>query len=116
MSEHTEGGDTAVDLPIRMLGDRVLVSTKGEDAERRSGSGIVIPATVTMGHRLSWGRVVALGPAVRQVVLGDRVLFDPTDRPEVELEGSSYTLLREEEIHAVSTAEESSGDEVGMYL
>ncbi len=102
-------------LPIRMLGDRLLVTTEGEDAERRSGSGIVIPATVKMGRRLSWGTIVALGSSVRQVGLGDRVLFDPDDKPEVELDGSSYTLLREEELHAVSTAETSRSD-IGMYL
>lgn len=103
------------DLPIRMLGDRILIDTAGEDAERRSGSGIVIPATVTMGHRLGWGTIVALGPAVRQVVPGDRVLFDPKDRPEVEIDGSSYILLRESDLDAVATAEAAEGGP-GMYL
>jgi len=35
-----------------MLHDRVLVSTEGESGERRSGGGIVIPATVAIGERL----------------------------------------------------------------
>jgi chaperonin GroES len=58
-------------LPIRMLHDRVLVSTDAEAGERRSGGGIVIPATAKMGRRLVWGRVVALGGNVRVVELGD---------------------------------------------
>lgn len=68
------------DLPVRMLHDRILVSTEGESGERRSGGGIVIPATVAMGRRLAWARVVAVGPGVRTVQIADRVLFDPDDR------------------------------------
>ena len=48
-------------LPIRMLHDRVLVSQEGEGGERRSGGGIVIPATASMGKRLAWAKVVAIG-------------------------------------------------------
>jgi chaperonin GroES len=42
-------------LPIRLLHDRVLVSTDNEPGERRSSAGIVIPATVAIGRRLAWG-------------------------------------------------------------
>ena len=101
--------------PVRMLGDRVLLTTDGEDGERRSGAGIVIPATASMGRRLAWASVVAVGPNVRHVVRGDRVLFDPEDRAEVELESRSYVLLRERDLHAVSQA--PPGDErTGLYL
>jgi len=102
-------------LPIRMLHDRVLVSTEGEAGERRSGSGIVIPATASMGKRLSWARVVAIGQHVRQVAIGDRVLFDPQDRAEVELQGSEYVLLRERDLHAVAAAV-ADGGQTGLYL
>ena len=102
-------------LPIRMLGDRVLVDVEGEPGERRSGAGIVIPATASVGRRLSWGSVVAAGPHVRQVSLGDRVLFDPEDRAEVEVATSTYVLLRERDLHAVAASE--GGDErTGLYI
>ncbi len=98
-----------------MLGDRVLVDVEGEGGERRSGSGIVIPATASVGRRLSWGAVVAAGPHVRQVSLGDRVLFDPEDRAEVEVASSTYVLLRERDLHAV--AESGQGSErTGLYI
>jgi len=38
-------------LPIRMLHDRVLVSLENE-GERKSGGGILIPATAAVGKRL----------------------------------------------------------------
>jgi len=102
-------------LPIRMLHDRVLVSIDRESGERRSGSGIVIPATAAMGKRLSWAEVVATGQHVRQVQIGDRVLFDPEERAEVELQGQDYVLLRERDIHAVA-APRVEGGQTGLYL
>jgi chaperonin GroES len=98
-----------------MLHDRVLVSTEGETGERRSGGGIVIPATVAIGRRLAWALVVSAGANVRSVKVGDRVLFDPEDRAEVELRGKDYVLLRERDLHTVS-AERSSDGKTGLYL
>lgn len=102
-------------LPIRMLHDRVLVSSEDEAGERRSNSGIVIPATVAIGKRLSWAKVVATGASVRNVEIGDRVLYDPEDRAEVEVRGQDYTLLRERDLHAVA-AERISDGATGLYL
>lgn len=107
--------DDSSSLPIRMLHDRILVSTDTEGGERKSDSGLVIPATVSMGRRLAWGLVVAAGNNVRTVQIGDRVLYDPEDRAEVEVRGADYTLLRERDLHAV--AAERVGDEsTGLYL
>ena len=102
-------------LPIRMLHDRVLVSTDGEGGERRSSAGILIPATATVGKRLSWATVVAAGPNVRQVQIDDRVLYDPEDRAEVELQSTPYVLLRERDIHAVAAPRVEDGH-TGLYL
>ncbi|WP_425310842.1 co-chaperone GroES [Ammonicoccus fulvus] len=98
-----------------MLHDRVLVTTEGEAGERRSGGGILIPATVQMGRRLTWGKVVAAGGSVRAVKVADRVLFDPQDRAEVEVRGKDYVLLRERDLHAVA-AERLSEGHTGLYL
>ena len=102
--------------PIRMLHDRVLVSIDSDAGERRSSGGIVIPATAAMaGRRLAWSRVVAIGTNVRSVEVGDRVLFDPEDKAEVEVHGEDYALMRERDIHAVAT--DRLGDsQTGLYL
>ncbi|HET9658101.1 MAG TPA: co-chaperone GroES [Kineosporiaceae bacterium] len=102
-------------VPIRMLHDRVLVSVEGEAGERRSNSGIVIPATAAVGKRLGWATVVAIGQHVRQVQVGDRVLYDPEERAEVELQGAQYVLLRERDIHAVAAPRVEDG-QTGLYL
>ncbi len=98
-----------------MLHDRVLVSVDRE-GERRSSGGIVIPATAAMGgRRLAWSRVVAAGPQARAVEVGDRVLFDPEDKAEVEVTGELYVVVRERDIHAVA-AERLGDDQTGLYL
>lgn len=102
--------------PIRMLHDRVLVVLDREAGERRSSGGIVIPATAAMGaRRLAWSRVAAIGPHVRSVEVGDRVLFDPEDKGEVEVNAETYILMRERDIHAVA-AERLGDTATGLYL
>jgi chaperonin GroES len=107
--------DTDQGLPIRLLHDRVLVRIESGDGERRSSAGIVIPATASLGRRLSWATAVGVGPNVRAIVTGDRVLYDPEDRSEVELQGREYVLLRERDVHAVA-ARRVEPDATGLYL
>jgi chaperonin GroES len=102
--------------PIKMLHDRLLVELDSESGERRSAGGIVIPATAAMGgRRLAWSRVVAAGPHARSVEVGDRVLFDPEDKAEVEVQGEVYVVMRERDVHAVA-AERLEGSSTGLYL
>ena len=97
-----------------MLHDRVLVKTTTEDGDRRSSGGILIPATAQVSKRLVWAEVLAIGNHVRAVELGDRVLFSPDDRHEVEISGESYLLLRERDVHAVAAQRVDEG--TGLYL
>ncbi|HSY14635.1 MAG TPA: co-chaperone GroES [Jatrophihabitantaceae bacterium] len=101
-------------LPIKMLHDRLLVRTSREDGERRSTGGILIPATAQLAKRLIWAEVLAVGNHVRAVEVGDRVLFSPDDRHEVEIAGDEYLLLRERDVHAV--AAERNDANTGLYL
>ena len=102
--------------PIKMLHDRILVELDREAGERRSSGGIVIPATAAMGaRRLSWSRVVAVGPHARSVEPGDRVLFDAEDKAEVEVSGEVYIVMRERDDHAVA-AERVGEEATGLYL
>ena len=100
--------------PIKMLNDRVLVQLPQAEGERRSRSGILIPATAQVGKRLAWAEVVGIGPHVRTIQLGDSVLFNPEDRYEVEVQGEDYLILRERDIHAVASERIEGG--TGLYL
>ena len=107
---------TGEKTPIRMLHDRLLVAVDQDPGERRSSGGILIPATASMAaRRLSWCRVVAVGPNVRSVEVEDRVLFDVEDKAEVEVSGELYVVLRERDVHAVA-ADRLGDSQTGLYL
>ncbi len=102
--------------PIKMLHDRILCESDTEAGERRSSGGIVIPATAAMGaRRLAWSKVVAVGPHARAVEAGDRVLYDPEDKAEIEVRGEEFVLLRERDLHAVASERLEDG-QTGLYL
>jgi chaperonin GroES len=101
-------------LPIRMLHDRVLVRIPTDDGERRSTGGIVIPSTAQVATRLIWAEVLAIGNHVRAIEVGDRVLFSPEDRSEVEVGGETYLIMRERDVHAV--AAHRIEPSTGLYL
>ena len=97
-----------------MLSDRLLVQIPKTEGERASRGGILIPATAEVSKRLAWAEVVAIGPQVRNIEAGDRVLFNPEDRYEVEVRGEDYLILRERDIHAVASERIEGG--TGLYL
>lgn len=99
---------------IRMTADRILVHQRQEPGERRSRAGILIPATASVGRRLLWAEVVAVGPTVRNIEPGDRVLFSPEDAFEVDVRGDDYQIVRERDVHAV--ASERGEGQTGLYL
>ena len=103
-----------VRLPIKMLHDRVLVSLRRDDGDRRSTGGILIPATAQIAKRLVWGEARGVGAHVRQIKVGDQVLFSPDDQHEVEVHGEDLLILRERDVHAV--AAERIDEAGGLYL
>lgn len=101
-------------LPIMMLHDRLLVKDAGDDGDRRSAGGILIPATAQVAKRLRWGKVLGAGPSVRNVKVDDRVLYAGEDQHEVEINAETYVILRERDVHAV--AAERVDVSTGLYL
>ena len=101
-------------LEIQMLHDRLLVRTIPDKSERRSSAGLVIPDTVKLATKLVWGEVAGSGTSAGHVKTGDRVLFDPEEQGEVELNGERYVVLRERDVHAI--AKEAPERGTGLYL
>jgi chaperonin GroES len=105
----TESGQS-----VRMTADRILVRKPG-DSERSTKTGLLIPATAaSVNKRCIWSEVVAVGPNVRAIEVGDNVLHLPDGGLEVEVRGEEYILLRERDIHAV--ASDRTDVETGLYL
>lgn len=88
----------------------VNVVLKRKPAEEKSAHGIILPGSA---HQISnIGKILAIGdgfllPSGKRVPLqvneGDRVLFDPNQVIEVEIEGEKYCILPETAIFAVLT-------------
>lgn len=99
---------------IQMLHDRVMVRPIKDSGERRSASGIVIPATAEQRLRLAWGEVCGAGPHVRTVKVGDKVLYLAEDQLEVDINDQSYLVMRERDLHAIASERPEYG--TGLYL
>ena len=113
-NERSETPGPSARQPITMLADRVLVQVPPAEGERRSRSGILIPATAQIAKRLVWAVVAAVGPHVRTIHGGDQVLFNPDESFEVDVAGEGYLILRERDIHAVASERLDNG--TGLYL
>lgn len=108
-------GTTEAGQSIRMTADRLLVR-KPADGERSTKTGLLIPATAaSVNKRCIWSEVVAVGPNVRAIEVGDNVLHLPDGGLEVEVRGDEFILLRERDIHAVAS-DRAEGGGTGLYL
>jgi chaperonin GroES len=107
----TGGGD------VHLTADRIVVRHP-DDGERTSRGGLLIPATASPApRRLIWSEVTLVGPDVRAVKAGDRVLFLPQSGLEVELDGHDFLLLRERDVQAVESPPPDGGErQPGQYL
>jgi chaperonin GroES len=101
---------------VRLTGDRIVVEHP-DDGERKTRAGLLIPATaVPAPKRCVWGDVSLVGPDVRTVKPGDRILYLPQAGLEVELNGHDYLLLRERDVQAVSSPADGHERQPGQYL
>ena len=99
---------------VAVLGDRVLVAPP-DDSERKSKGGILIPATArSIDRKGIWGETIGVGPHVRQLDVGDEVLYLPEDAIEVDVQGEPYLIVRERDVHAVASARRDGA--TGLYL
>jgi chaperonin GroES len=101
---------------VRLTADRIVV--RHPDAgERTSRGGLLIPATASPApKRCVWSDVILVGPDVRSVKEGDRVLFLPQAGLELELDGEDFLLLRERDVQAVAAAAGQGEHAPGQYL
>ena len=114
-AKRSRRGDGAGD--VHLTADRIVVRHP-DDGERTSRGGLLIPATAAPApRRLIWSEVALVGPDVRSVKPGDRVLFLPQSGLEVELDGHDFLLLRERDVQAVESRPAHDGErQPGQYL
>ena len=82
--------------PLQPLGDYVVA--QAEEAESKTKSGLYLPDNAK--EKPKTAKVVAVGPAAKQVKAGDRVVYKSYSTTEVKLDGTEYILVKEEDILA----------------
>ncbi|MBI4715278.1 MAG: co-chaperone GroES [Nitrospirae bacterium] len=81
-------------MKFKPLKERVFVSY-AEELDRTAG-GIYLPDTAK--EKPQRGKVEAVGSEVKDVKVGDVILFDKYSGSKINVEGTDYLILKEEDI------------------
>ena len=82
--------------PLQPLGDYVVA--QAEAADTKTKSGLYLPDNAQ--EKPKTAKVVATGPATRQVKVGDRIVYKSYANTDVKVDGADYILVKEEDILA----------------
>jgi chaperonin GroES len=83
-----------VPMKFKPLKDRVFISFT-EEVEKTPG-GIYVPDTAK--EKPQRGKVEAVGTEVKEVKVGDEVMFDRYAGSKVKMNGTEYLIVKEEDI------------------
>lgn len=81
---------------IKPLADYVVVQQ--EEAETKTASGIYLPTQAQEKPKVA--KVLAVGKDVKEVKVGDRVVYGGYSNTEIKQDGKDYIVIKEENIYA----------------
>lgn len=82
--------------PITPLADRVVAVR--EAVKTQTASGIYLPETSKEKPVIA--EVKAVGPDVKEVKLGDKIVYKEYSTTELKIDGTEYLIVREEDVLA----------------
>lgn len=82
-------------MKIKPLKDRVVVKYSSEELEKTPG-GIYVPDVAK--EKPQKGVVIEVGSEVKEVKVGDTVLFDKYAGSKIKIDDVEYLIIKEEEI------------------
>lgn len=83
-------------VPIQPLADYVVAQQ--DPAETKTASGLYIPGGAQDKPKVA--TILAVGPAVRSVKAGERVIYGGYSNTDVKIDKETYLLIKEENIYA----------------
>ncbi|HJP96846.1 MAG TPA: co-chaperone GroES [Candidatus Saccharimonadales bacterium] len=83
-------------VKVHPLADYVVA--QAEEAKTKTASGLYLPQNAAEKPKVA--KVVAMGPKVESVGLGDRIIYKSFSPTEVKVDGEEYLLVKEEDILA----------------
>lgn len=81
---------------IQPLADYVVA--EGEEAETKTASGLYLPEKAAEKPKIA--KVVAVGKDVKQLKVGDRILYKSYSTTDVKVGSDEYILVKEEDVLA----------------
>lgn len=83
-------------VPIQPLGDYVVAQQ--EAAQTKTASGLYLPESAQEKPKTS--KIVAVGKNVKELKVGDRIVFKTYGGTDLKLEGVEYAIIKEEDVLA----------------
>ncbi len=83
-------------VPITPLADYVVA--KQEEAKSKTASGLYLPDKGTEKPKVA--SVLAVGPVVRDIKAGDKIIFGGYSNTDIKIEGVEYMLIKQENVFA----------------
>lgn len=80
--------------PIKPLGDRVVAVR--EEAQTKTASGLYLPDNAKEKPVLA--NIVAVGKEVKNVKVGDKILYKEYSTTEIKIDATEYLIVKEEDI------------------
>jgi len=102
LEEISKGGQamSAKNVPIKPLADYVVA--QAEEAATKTASGLYIPGNAQ--EKPKTAVVVAVAEGVRQIKVGDRIIYKSYSNTDVKVNSEEYILVREEDVLATIEA------------
>jgi chaperonin GroES len=89
-----------VQIPIQPQNSLILGLQ--EKTNKKTASGLILPETAQ--KRTSITQVLAVGPDVERVNVGERILFKEYTQHEISYDGTDYVLIEENDVLAMVEA------------
>lgn len=83
-------------VPIQPLGDYVV--SQAEAAQSKTASGLYLPDNAQEKPKVA--KVLAVGKDVKQIKVGDKILYKTYSTTDVKVGSEEYILVKEEDILA----------------
>ena len=83
-------------VPITPLADYVVLQQ--EEAKTKTASGLLLPESAIEKPKIAV--ILAVGPAVRDVKAGDKVIYGGYSNTDIKIENDEYMLVKNENIYA----------------
>jgi len=83
-------------VPIQPLADYIVA--QAEVAATKTASGLYLPGGAQ--EKPSVANVIAVSPVVKNVKVGDKIIYKSYSNTDVKIDGATYILVREEDVMA----------------